>query len=252
MALRALREVSPGDYHRLMLTNGQEVLPYIYTPTVGQACQEYHTLGIKTRGLYVSLEDRYVWSHRWGTEWAVRRGLSLGPSSWQALTATVAIKTLKHLWQGADAAQLAASSWASVCVPVLRICGGGVCEQHRRYMDRQDRAGQGTRTTTTKFTRIFYLPWHTSAVHRVRQNICTSVWPGSVYCTVQLDTTSPTPQLPDANLTLPPQGPHPSQAAVVAAAACAGHRGHGRGTYLGWVMAACGLAFLWSCCHQGG
>lgn len=58
MALRALRELSPGGYHRLMLTHGQEVLPYIYTPTVGQACQEYHTLGIKTRGLYVSLEDR--------------------------------------------------------------------------------------------------------------------------------------------------------------------------------------------------
>lgn len=72
MALRALRELSPGGYHRLMLTHGQEVLPYIYTPTVGQACQEYHTLGIKTRGLYVSLEDRwvvYLWSGQVSCTW---------------------------------------------------------------------------------------------------------------------------------------------------------------------------------------
>lgn len=35
------------------------VLPFIYTPTVGEACEKYHTLpGLKTRGLYLSLQDR--------------------------------------------------------------------------------------------------------------------------------------------------------------------------------------------------
>ena len=35
----------------------RDVLPYIYTPTVGKACQEYHTLGIATRGLYLRIDQ---------------------------------------------------------------------------------------------------------------------------------------------------------------------------------------------------
>ncbi|GLI67513.1 hypothetical protein VaNZ11_011718 [Volvox africanus] len=58
MYLRELREHDTTKYYQLMLNNAQQVLPFIYTPTVGQACQEYHSLGIKTRGLYLSLNDR--------------------------------------------------------------------------------------------------------------------------------------------------------------------------------------------------
>lgn len=35
-----------------------QVLPYIYTPTVGEACQKYHALPLKTHGLFLSLNDR--------------------------------------------------------------------------------------------------------------------------------------------------------------------------------------------------
>eukprot|EP00889_Picochlorum_renovo_P004805 jgi/Picre1/31835/NNA_007184.t1 len=31
----------------------QELLPYLYTPTVGEACQKYHRLPIPTYGVYV-------------------------------------------------------------------------------------------------------------------------------------------------------------------------------------------------------
>jgi malic enzyme len=58
MYLRDLRVNNTTQYYELMVKNAQQVLPFIYTPTVGQACQEYHSLGIKTRGLYLSLEDR--------------------------------------------------------------------------------------------------------------------------------------------------------------------------------------------------
>lgn len=36
----------------------EEVLPFIYTPTVGEACQRYHDLPLQTYGLYIGLEDR--------------------------------------------------------------------------------------------------------------------------------------------------------------------------------------------------
>lgn len=35
-----------------------QVLPFIYTPTVGEACQKYHKLPLHTHGLYLSLNDR--------------------------------------------------------------------------------------------------------------------------------------------------------------------------------------------------
>ncbi|KXZ49144.1 hypothetical protein GPECTOR_23g72 [Gonium pectorale] len=57
MWLRKLRETQPDEYFRLMVYKTQEVMPFIYTPVVGQACQEYHSLGIQTRGLYLTLND---------------------------------------------------------------------------------------------------------------------------------------------------------------------------------------------------
>ncbi len=48
---------------RLLLARTEEVLPFVYTPTVGEACQRYHELkqrrGLHTRGLYLSLQDRH-------------------------------------------------------------------------------------------------------------------------------------------------------------------------------------------------
>ncbi|PNW73367.1 hypothetical protein CHLRE_14g629700v5 [Chlamydomonas reinhardtii] len=57
MWLRDLRMASPSSYFRVLVNNTLDVLPYIYTPTVGKACQEYHTLGIATRGLYLRIDQ---------------------------------------------------------------------------------------------------------------------------------------------------------------------------------------------------
>ncbi len=44
---------------RLLTEHTESVLPYIYTPTVGEACERYHTLpGLKPRGLYLSIKDK--------------------------------------------------------------------------------------------------------------------------------------------------------------------------------------------------
>jgi malic enzyme len=34
-----------------------ELLPYVYTPTVGEACQTYHRLPIRTNGVYITADD---------------------------------------------------------------------------------------------------------------------------------------------------------------------------------------------------
>ncbi|KAG2448043.1 hypothetical protein HYH02_007070 [Chlamydomonas schloesseri] len=56
--LRRLREASTEQYYQLLCYYTQQVLPYIYTPTVGEACQQYHALRIKARGLYLRLDHR--------------------------------------------------------------------------------------------------------------------------------------------------------------------------------------------------
>jgi len=58
MALRKLLGTDPDEYYRLLVNATEDVLPFIYTPTVGEACQKYSNLGIETTGLYLSLEDR--------------------------------------------------------------------------------------------------------------------------------------------------------------------------------------------------
>eukprot|EP00775_Hariotina_reticulata_P013302 gene13302-13431_t len=58
LTLRDLLRLAPKVYYDLLLKHTEEVLPYIYTPTVGEACENYHKLPLKTRGLYITLHDK--------------------------------------------------------------------------------------------------------------------------------------------------------------------------------------------------
>ncbi|OAE29551.1 hypothetical protein AXG93_702s1040 [Marchantia polymorpha subsp. ruderalis] len=55
--LRHLQDAKPDTFWKLIINNAQELLPYVYTPTVGEACQDYSKLPIETRGLYIRQED---------------------------------------------------------------------------------------------------------------------------------------------------------------------------------------------------
>jgi len=58
LALRKLHKKDPDAFYRLLTSQTQTVLPYVYTPTVGEACQKYSKLDLETTGLYISWNDK--------------------------------------------------------------------------------------------------------------------------------------------------------------------------------------------------
>lgn len=56
--LCALQARAEKLFYRFVIDNIEEVMPLIYTPTVGQACKEYAHLFRRPRGMYITAEDR--------------------------------------------------------------------------------------------------------------------------------------------------------------------------------------------------
>ena len=56
--LSSLQKRNERLYYRLLVEHTQELMPLVYTPTVGQACEEFAAIFRETAGIYVTIEDK--------------------------------------------------------------------------------------------------------------------------------------------------------------------------------------------------
>ena len=56
--LIALQDRNETLFYRVVMDNIEEMMPILYTPTVGKACEEFQHIYRKPRGFYVSLNDK--------------------------------------------------------------------------------------------------------------------------------------------------------------------------------------------------
>lgn len=58
MCLSAIKSQNVDLFYRLLMDNAKELMPLVYTPTIGDVCLQYSTLYTRPEALYISIKQR--------------------------------------------------------------------------------------------------------------------------------------------------------------------------------------------------
>ena len=112
MALSSMQERNERLFYRTVIDHVEEIMPWIYTPTVGEACREFSHIVREPKGFFITPADRG----------ASRRFSTTGPrrTSGSSSSQTVSASSVSAIWAQTEWEFPSASSRSTRRAPAFR------------------------------------------------------------------------------------------------------------------------------------